>query len=136
MHGAIQLRKLDWWHVLEPKIDAIRELAPPGSTILDLSAESLLYVLSERMGPGSSDIVMPGTFLDSDEERAFISRLEQDPPALVIARVTAFDDMRSRAVGRTAPLLMDWIARRYAATGDPEDYVMLIPRPLREFGTP
>jgi hypothetical protein len=88
------------------------------------------------MGPGSSDIIMPGTFLDSDEERAFIARLERDPPSLVIVRAIAFDEMRSRAVGRTAPLLMDWIARRYAVTGDPEDYLMLIPRPAREFGTP
>ena len=136
LHGDIRLNKVDWWHVLEAKIGAIRELAPAGSTILDLSAESLLYVISERMGPGSSDIIMPGTFLDSDEERAFIARLEQDPPSLVIVRAIAFDDMRSRAVGRTAPLLMDWIARRYAVTGDPEDYLMLTPRPVREFGTP
>jgi hypothetical protein len=129
----VLLRAEDWWHVLTPKLAAIRERLGPDEQILDLSAQSLLYVLLDRMGPGRSDIVMPGTFLDEGEELAFVTRLKETPPALVILFAKPFDEMRSRSLARIAPRLMGWVARNYSPTGDPEDYVLLAPRQLREF---
>ena len=136
MGGDILMRADDWWHVLEPKLDAIRELAGPDEQILDLTAESLLHVLLDRMGPGRADIIMPGTFLDESEELAFVAMLERHPPALVILKSRPFDEMRSRSVARIAPRLMHWVTRRYVPVGDPEDYILLAPRQLREFGAP
>jgi hypothetical protein len=134
--GDVLMRDDDWWHVLTPKLDAIRERVGPDEQILDLTAQSLLYVMLDRMGPGRSDIVMPGTFLDESEELSFVARLEEQPPALAIMRTQPFDEMRSRSLARIAPHLMSWISRHYAPVGDPEDYVLLAPRRLREFPGP
>jgi hypothetical protein len=136
LDGAVSLREEDWWHVIGPTLDEVRELAAPGETILDLSAVPLLYVLAERPGPGGQDILMPGTFLDEEEELAFVARLEQAPPAVVVLREKPFDDDESRAVGRTAPRMMQWIARHYAVVGDPEDFLLFRWREPRDFGAP
>ncbi len=99
-----------------------------------MSAEPLLYVVSGRRGPGHHDVVMPGTFLDADEERAFVARLEQSPPELVVLPIGPFDNEPSRAVWRSAPQTMAWVARHYSLVGDdPARYLLLQRRPRREF---
>jgi hypothetical protein len=68
---------------------------------------------------------MPGTFLDESEERAFVARLEESPPALVVVPRLPFDLMASRAVSRHAPSLTRWIRSRYVEHLVGERYVLL-----------
>lgn len=136
LDGAVRLKREDYWHVLGPKVEAIRALAGPGTTLLDLNAAPLFHLLTERLGPGYSDVIMPGTFLDETEELAFVARLERDPPAVVLLRGRPFDSDEERSVARTAPRMMNWIARHYEVVGDPRDFLVMGRREPREFGTP
>ena len=113
---------------VDEQIAQIQQLTRPQDTILDLSASSLFYVLSDRLGPGSADIVMPGTFLDPAEERAFIRRLEAAPPALVIFPGWIFDERKDRAVQRSSPLLWQWVKDRYTLIGPYERFVLMLPK--------
>jgi hypothetical protein len=135
--GRVLLHEDDWWHGLTPKIEEIRGRTRPEDRILDLSASPLLYVLTDRMGPGYHDIVMPGTFLDEAEELAFLERLQRDPPVLAILRANPFDGMHSRSLARVAPQLMAWVSSNYQVVGDPEDFLLLVspPRRSRVFGS-
>jgi hypothetical protein len=135
--GRVLLHEDDWWHGLTPKIEEIRARSRPEDRILDLSASPLLYVLTDRMGPGYHDIVMPGTFLDEAEELAFLDRLRRDPPVLAILRAVPFDDMHSRSLARVAPRLMSWVSSNYQVVGDPEDFLIFVspPRRSRVFGS-
>jgi len=90
--------------------------------------------LTGRPGPGYFDIVVPGTFLDEAEERAFIGRLEAEPPAAVVTATEPFDGMRSRAAFATAPLVAGWLRSHYRVDHVTGDYKLWLPRetPRRE----
>jgi hypothetical protein len=92
---------------------ATLRLTKPDDVILDASSIPLLSALTGRMGPGGADVIMPGTFRNEDEERAFIERLERSQPALVIVSIHDFDDLEARGLDRDAPLLSSWIRERY-----------------------
>jgi hypothetical protein len=113
--------------MLDHNLTAIRRWTEPDDQILDLSASPLFYVLTERLGPGTSDIVMPGTFLHEREERALLERLEQSPPAAVIWPRRRFDNMTSRALQHTAPLLREWVMTRYRPALSGYRYSILLP---------
>ena len=71
-------------------------------------------MLSERLGPGGADLVMPGSFLSPREERALIARLERRPPALVIMTELHFDGSRARGPEHSAPRVLRWVKEHYA----------------------
>jgi hypothetical protein len=106
----------------------MRARTSPDEVVLDLSASSLLHVGGERRGPGGADVVMPGTFLDVEEERAFVARLEQSTPKLVIAYRKPFDEMPSRALANWAPELAAWVSERYEFHRRARDFILLVPR--------
>ena len=113
---------------VDEQIQQIQRWTRPGDTILDLSASSLFYVLSNRMGPGQADVIMPGTFLDASEERGFLRVLDANPPALVIFPGWIFDERKDRAVQRSSPLLWQWVKARYALAGPYERFVLMLPK--------
>jgi hypothetical protein len=113
---------------LDDHISHIEQWTKPGDTILDLSASPLLFVLAGRFGPGYADLVMPGTFLSEEEERMFIARLEQNPPALVIFPGWLFDGQRERSVQMSSPLLTAWVTSRYERVGPMERFNLFLPR--------
>lgn len=98
---------------LDGPVEFVRARTAPGDTILDLTMSPFLYVAAGRRGPGYLDIIMPGTFLSADEERAFVERLEASPPALVIWPLGAFDGLPTRALSVTAPRLAEWVKANY-----------------------
>lgn len=100
-------KQLDW------KVKTIVESTRPGDTILDLTNAPLLHVLTDRNGPGYGDVVTPGVFANPDDERAFVERLEQAPPALVIWPSHPFDWMRSRSITVIAPRVSRWVMEHY-----------------------
>jgi hypothetical protein len=85
--------------------------------------------VADRSGPGYFDIVMPGTFLDAEEQQEFVRHLESAPPALVVWPREPFDRMPSRGVAATAPTLVAWIRGHYAPLRTSERYLYLAPRP-------
>ena len=116
---------------LERLLGSIESRSQPGDTLLDLSASPLLYVLADRQSVGGFDIFMPGTFTSSQEEVAFVQRLEASPPALIIWPGWAFDSRRDRAVQRTAPLVSRWALDHYApidAKSQSNRFVLLAPK--------
>jgi hypothetical protein len=113
---------------LDDHISHIKQWTKPGDTILDLSASPLLFVLAGRFGPGYADLVMPGTFLSEEEERMFIARLEQNPPALVIFPGWLFDGQKERSVQMSSPLLTAWVTSRYERVGPMERFNLFLPR--------
>jgi hypothetical protein len=104
------------------------DLTEPGDTILDLSAAPLFHVLTGRPGPGQFDVVIPATFLNEDEEHAFVERLEAFPPTVVVTSVMPFDNMRTRAVSVTAPLVTRWLRTHYRIHRSTVRYHLWVPR--------
>lgn len=95
---------------------AARERIDSGGSprvVLDLSSRPIIFTTGEFTGPGWFDIVMPGTFMTSEEERSFVERLSADPPAGVYWPVEPFDRMDERSTAATAPLLTEWARRTY-----------------------
>ncbi|MGE4605654.1 MAG: glycosyltransferase family 39 protein [Myxococcota bacterium] len=80
--------------------------------VLDLTATPFTYVALGVLGPGHHDIVMPGTFLDPDEEHRFVEILEQSPPETLFLPQRPFDGMPSRSLEVTAPLLARWVHKQ------------------------
>lgn len=106
-------------------VQAIRQLSDPGDRLLDLSASPLLHVLSGRSGVGGSDIVMPGTFLDAEEESRFLDRISASPPALVLVPRKAFDSRPARAAWKTAPEVFEWVRAHYVLRTELRDFFVL-----------
>lgn len=109
-------------------VESLRAWTRPGDLVLDLTASPLLYVLAERNGPGHADLVMPGTFLDETEERAFLARLEAHPPALVVWPTLPFDHRPQRSVDRSAPLVTAWVRAHYRERGKRGRYALWAPK--------
>jgi hypothetical protein len=126
--NRVSLRKTSPMRAIDLKVATIQRETRPDEVILDLTASSLLYVLSERRGPGYADVIMPGTFLTDAEERAFLARLEQSPPALVIWPGEDFDDDPARGVARSAPRVARWVQQNYARIGRLGRFILLIPQ--------
>jgi hypothetical protein len=114
--------------IVDQRVMALLDLTEPDDTILDLSAAPLFHVLTDRPGPGRFDIVIPGTFLHEDEERAFVERLEASPPTVVVTSVRPFDDMRTRAASVTAPLVARWLRTHYRIHRSSVEYNLWVPR--------
>jgi hypothetical protein len=132
LHGRISLAE-DWRaRRVDQRVMMLRDRTGPSDTILDLSAAPIFHVLTGRPGPGLFDIVIPGTFLNEDEERAFVERLEASPPAVVVASVKPFDEMRSRAVSVTAPQVARWLRSNYRIDHVAGDYKLWVPRESAE----
>ena len=115
--------------LVDQPVAAIRRHTAPGDVILDLSASPLLYVASERRGPGGDDIVMPGTFRSVEDERAMVARLDQAPPRAVLVPRLYFDGREDRAPWAVAPELYAWVQLNYVLAEELEFYYLLVPRP-------
>lgn len=116
---------------LDRSVVRIQKLTAPDDRVLDLTHSPLIYVLANRRGPGYGDVVTPGIFDDPNDERAFVQRLQQSPPALVLWPKQPFDEMRSRSLEAHAPLLANWILTHYERVGgDRTREIMLKPRTL------
>jgi hypothetical protein len=120
----------DAWRAraLDGRVRELIERSDPDDTILDLSAAPMVHVLTGRPGPGRFDVVVPGTFLDTGEERRFVERLEADPPAVVVTASEPFDGMPSRATSATAPLIAGWLRTHYRIDFVTGDYKLWVPR--------
>ena len=110
---------------VDTTVRAIRQLSEAGETLLDLSASPLFHVLSRRPGVGHSDVVMPGTFLEEEEEERFLERLRAVPPALVLVPRRAFDDHPRRAVWKTAPATFEWVEAHYVLRAELREFFLL-----------
>jgi len=128
LYGRVSLAEEWRARRVDQRVMMLRERTEPDDTILDLSAAPIFHVLAGRPGPGQFDIVVPGTFLDEYEERAFVERLEASPPAVVIAAAKPFDGMRSRATSATAPLVARWLRTNYRIGRAAGDYKLWVPR--------
>jgi hypothetical protein len=115
-------------HRVDDHVALLRRATRPGDTILDLSASPLFHVLTDRLGPGHADLLMPGTFLSDQEEIAFLERLVADPPAVVIFPGWLFDKMEERSIRKTAPRIKQWVAKNYEHSGKMERYTLMWPR--------
>ena len=96
----------------------LRKHTKPGETILTMGPTPAFYVLSERLGPGTNDIIMPGIFRSDEEEAEFIARLEASPPAAVVWSERLFDPMPERSLFKTAPALSIWVLDHYKPPKD------------------
>lgn len=116
---------------LDDPVRVLREATAPDDVILDAGSGPLFYVLAERLGPGPFDVVMPGTFLDAEEEARFVAQLEASPPAAVLVRRGPFQGGRPRSFESYAPRLAAWIEEHYAPRSRAEasrQYGVLLPR--------
>ena len=110
-------------------VPAIRGRTGADDTVLVMSHAPLLYVLSDRQGPGYRDVVMPGTFRSVEEQRSFIERLEASRPALVVVPTRNFDGMPARGLSRTAPELLRWVEAHYRPAATVAHYRLWVPIP-------
>jgi hypothetical protein len=112
---------------LDALVRAIRKSTAPDETFLDLSTSPGLHAFADRGGPGYRDLVMPGTFLDVEDEKAFIRRLEADPPRVVVWPSKPFDRTRQRGIVTTAPHIWAWVLARYQTRGrDDGRWVLMV----------
>ncbi|MEN8183113.1 MAG: glycosyltransferase family 39 protein [Myxococcota bacterium] len=108
------------------KVETIRRWSAPEETLLSVSLTPIFHLLADRSGPGHLDLLMPGTFLDDEEERSFVAILEESPPALVVRTVFDADDSEARAPERVAPQVWAWIRANYTALEAPERGIHLL----------
>jgi hypothetical protein len=127
--GATSIAEESYWRNFDRVAAALRTASRPGERVLDLAFSPLLLVAAGRRGPGGADVVMPGTFLDEAEERAFLARLEREPPALVIRPRRDFDERPERSLERSAPLLARWVAERYQGRRILGRFLLMAPLP-------
>lgn len=113
---------------IDASVERIRRLSQPDELILDLSHAPLMYVLTDRRGPGYGDVVTPGVFADPDDEQAFVERLERNPPVLVLWPRVPFDGLRERSLDAHAPRLAEWVRANYRPTMSGEYREILLRR--------
>jgi hypothetical protein len=129
LDGRVQIRQRRTAELLDRSVERIVRLTRPDQRILDLTHSPLIYVLARRRGPGFGDVVTPGVFDDPADEREFVDRLKQAPPALVLWPKHPFDGKRSRSLEAHAPLLSKWVADNYVRIGGPEfREIAMVPR--------
>jgi Dolichyl-phosphate-mannose-protein mannosyltransferase len=109
----------------EQEVAAIERFSGPDDVIVDFTSAPLLHVLTGRRGPGYADIVMPGTFLDEEEEMAFLERLVAQPPALAILPLRDFDGIAERSFDRQEPRIAAWVKDHYAPVGASGDRLVM-----------
>jgi hypothetical protein len=114
--------------IVDGLVPVIQEYATPEDTILVLAHVPLIHVLSERHSPGYFDVIMHGTFRNPEEEQHFVERLAAGPPAVVIWPRQHFDNMPSRSLAHTAPILSRWVFEHYRPAGDSRIYQIMVPR--------
>jgi hypothetical protein len=124
--AAVHVHTENQADLIDDVVSRLRALAPE-ATILDLTASPLLYLLSERPGPGRFDIVMPGTFLTHDEELEFLNQVVASPPAAIIWPKKPFDNFEERSLLVTAPRLSRWILGHYRRDGMVRRWSILLP---------
>jgi len=118
---------------LDSRLLAIRKWTEPGQTILDLSASPGFHALADRGGPGHLDLIIPGTFLEPEEEEAFLGRLRRAPPALVVWPSKPFDRSHLRGLDVVAPRVSAWVRDNYRARGgDDGRWVLMLPRAVTD----
>lgn len=108
-------------------VASIRHHVGPDEVFLDLSVSPMLHVLADRDGPGFADVVMPGAFLSAEEERRFVARLTERPPAAVVVPTQPFDRMAPRSLQMTAPELARWVRSHYGTLESHGSYRLLVP---------
>ncbi len=118
----------------QKRIDKIREWSKPREQILDLTASPMLQVATDRPGYGYRDVLMPGTFVDPEEEVRFLRLLEASPPPLVLWPLKVFDEMPERSIRKIAPQVVKWVLARYEMHAFDDEIAYL--RPIRPGETP
>jgi hypothetical protein len=128
---ATSTQSITWTQ--QKRIDKILAWSKPEETVLDLTASPMLLVATGRLGPGYRDVVMPGTFVDEEEEMLFLKRLEATPPVLVLWPLRVFDAMPERSIRRFAPRVVKWVLTRYEMHAFDDEIAFLRPnRPGEE----
>lgn len=114
-------------------VRVIRNRTLPGESILNMAETPMFHVLTGRLGPGYFDVMMPGTFMNDEEELWFLERLKADPPGAVIWPARSFDDMPERDATVTAPRISEWVRANYEMAKGKQHrwYVMLPPKDKR-----
>ncbi|MGI9589751.1 MAG: ArnT family glycosyltransferase [Myxococcota bacterium] len=126
--GGIRIKDGVAARQLDRRIRDVQRETQPGDTILDMSYAPGFYLATDRSGPGWFDVIMPGTFMSEEEERFFIEKLKQDPPALIIVLDRHFDDMPQRSLRKIGPIVTPWLLRRYAVRETIPDYNLAFPK--------
>jgi hypothetical protein len=110
--GVVRVHQEHQSKLIDRTVVALRQ-TPPDSMILDMTASPMLFVLADRLGHGALDTVMPGVFLEPDEEKRFLAQLQASPPSLVVWSDVPFDRMEERDKHTYAPLVTDWVLEHY-----------------------
>jgi hypothetical protein len=126
--GQIEIRSKIGFRWIDVKALQIREWTESDDVILDLTWSPILHVLTGRTGVGYSDIIMPGTFLNEEEEKEFLARLRASPPDLVVWPHIPFDREPTRGIHSTAPRIVRWVMRNYQIRGDRRHFLLLVPK--------
>jgi len=126
--GAVRVTSRKTARRIDRVVEVIRRTTRVGDVILDLTGAPLFYPLTGRLGPGFLDVVSPGSFMSAAEERAFVERLADQPPAAVLWPRDDFDDMEQRSLSASAPLVSAWVRRKYREHRVIDRYAVLLPR--------
>lgn len=135
--GMQALKSVDEHIVVRPTHKAVdidrttkllRQVTRPGDTILNLGPTPLFHLLSDRLGPGYYDVIMPGTFLGEEDEAWFLDHLRKHPPAAVVWPQRKFDNMKSRSIQRIAPRLTSWVMTNYRRIPKQHRWIVMVPR--------
>ena len=106
----------------------LRKATRPGDIILNMGPTPIFHALTGRLGPGYYDVIMPGTFLDEEDEAWFLDHVRKNPPAAVVWPRRKFDGMDSRSVQRIAPRLSNWVRKKYQALPNQGRWIVMVPR--------
>jgi hypothetical protein len=116
---------------IDRTVRLVRQYTRPGDVILTMGNTPLFYVLTDRMGPGHYDTIMPGTFVRPRDEILFVERLKADPPAAIIWPAQDFDGMEERSLSNVAPRVAKWVWESYAPLPDQRMWIVMVPRQPR-----
>jgi hypothetical protein len=112
---------------VERLVRAVRRHTDPGDVLLDLTTSPGLHLLSGLKGPGWADVAMPGTFLSTAEELAFVARLEMAPPRLVLLPTIPFDRRPDRDLADWAPQVVSWVQTNYVPGETIDSRLLMVP---------
>ena len=127
-HNRIRVPAQSHGATLDNLVDEIHRYTGSDDTILVMTNAALIHVLDERHSPGYYDVIMPGTFRDPQEELDLIALLEASPPKTIVWPRRYFDDMPSRNVQISAPVLSRWVIDHYKNVAIRQQYILLIPK--------